>query len=364
MSVDFEVMLCSFDDGVRFVSTLDLLPASKENWGPKLQPQTWNARRPSVAASRKPGNHIPPGPWDEPGLPDGWRGSLLPAHSIHFEVIHAGNRHDSAPGVNGVALDYSKLVSFFDPKYKSLVRSREGVDRTKWRVGEISKRDVGLFRRELVDTLRRKETGSGVKWDGIIKSVVERHAGRLEFLSDWLRGSRTNVTQTVVHARRAVLTMLTPYLAISSIPPDSKTNTTWLNPAMYHCSTAFTSHLPFPRLTPQERRLKHSVEIVMKEICRTLGVLWVDAFDAEQLDDEHEKLNLVAKWTIEVKKLMDWLGWAEWVKCKPTCSQYEMCSLPQWPYDARWMDPEPEISYTPKCMSRIEQDPGGPEWLS
>lgn len=92
-------------------------------------------------------------------------------------------------------------------------------------------------------------------------------------------------------------------------------------------------------------------------------VIWVDAFDAEELHDEEKQRKLIAKWTAEVKSLMDWLGWAEWVKCKPACKPYEMCSLPQWPYDAQWMDPELEISYTPKCMSRIEQDPGGPEWL-
>ncbi|KIO22399.1 hypothetical protein M407DRAFT_216420 [Tulasnella calospora MUT 4182] len=268
---------------------------------------------------------LPSGSWVLGMNPSSQMGGEV-THSIHFEVIQAasGNRHNPAPRVNGVTLDYSKLVSFFDSKYKSLVNSREGVDRTRWRVGEISRGDVELFREELVEALSRKGEGSGVEWDAIIRNVAERHAGRLEFLSDWLGDSRENSTHTIVHTRRAVLTMLAPYLtrSISSIPSDYKTNTT----------NGHEGNLSYPR------------------------VIWVDAFDAEELHDEEKQRKLIAKWTAEVKSLMDWLGWAEWVKCKPACRPY-------WPYDAQWMDPELEISYTPKCMSRIEQDPGGPEWL-
>lgn len=237
-------------------------------------------------------------------------------------MILAGNSHNSAPGVNGVDLDYSKAVSFFDSKYSSLALSRKGVDRTKWRARDISGEDVEVFRAELLGALTRKQGGSGVKWDAIIRSVVERHAGRLEFLSDWLGEDRKNVTHSIVHARQMILTMLTPYLSIPSIPSDYKTNTTWLSPAMHHCSTSFTSHLPVNRFTPQEHRLKHSVESAMKEICRTLGVIWINAFDSEELDDNYAQRQLLREWKEEIKRLMDWLGWAEWVKCKPACNQY------------------------------------------
>ncbi|KAG8950867.1 hypothetical protein FRC04_007099 [Tulasnella sp. 424] len=162
--------------------------------------------------------------------------------SVGFEAIQAGNWHNRAPGVNGVTLDYAGMVSFFDPKYTSLVRAREGVDRKRWRVGNITKEEAGLFTSELQDVLAKKEKGGGVRWDAIVRGVVERHAGRLEFLSDWLGDDTTNGTYIIEHARRA-----------------------------------------------------------------------------------------------------------------------EMCFLPQWPPDMGWMDPEPDISYTPKCMSRIEQDLGGPK---
>ncbi|KIO17398.1 hypothetical protein M407DRAFT_228415 [Tulasnella calospora MUT 4182] len=332
-----EVMLCDFQRGVRHVSSLDLLP-------PDCDDQ-------------------PDGPWPEPPIPHGWKGSLSDVASVAFEAIQAGNWHNRAPGVNGLTLDYSGMVSFFDPKYTSLARARDGVDRKRWRVGNITTEDVELFRNELQDVLTRGEKGSGVKWDGIVRSLVDRHAGRLEFLSDWLGDGTNNSTYSIKHARRAVLTMLAPYLSVTSIPLDHKTNTTWLDPAIHYCSTTFTAHLPVHQFTLQEHRIGGAVEAVMREICWTVGNIWIDAFDAEGLQDETERRCLLIKWKANVDRLMDWLGWTEWVKCKPACKQYEMCSLPQWPFDMCGMDPEPEISYTPKCMSRIEQDLGGSQWM-
>ncbi|KAG8950869.1 hypothetical protein FRC04_007101 [Tulasnella sp. 424] len=220
------------------------------------------------------------------------------------------------------------MVSFFDPKYTSLVRAREGVDRKRWRVGNITKEEAGLFTSELQDVLAKKEKGSRVRWDAIVRSVVERHAERLEFLSDWLGDDSKNGTYIIKHARRAVLTMLSPYLTVTSIPSDHKTNTIWLNPTIHSCSTAFTAHLPVNQFTPQEHRLKDAVEIVTREIGRTIGLIWIDAFDSEDVQDEQEQRRLLTKWKGHVDGLMDWLGWTEWVKCKPACNRYEMCSLP------------------------------------
>ncbi|KAG9037650.1 hypothetical protein FS837_001426 [Tulasnella sp. UAMH 9824] len=344
MEFDFEVMLCDFQRGVRLVSALDLLPVSREGWGPKPKPKmndttqhtpdppvssTHHSRHPIPLVSlkgedckRSNCDEIPDEPWPEPPIPHGWKGTLRNVVSVAFEAMQAGNWHDRAPGVNGLVLDYSGMISFFDSKYTSLARARDGVDRKRWRVGNITKEDVELFRGELQDVLTRREKGIRVKWDALVQNVVDRHAGRLEFLSNWLGDGTNNSTYIIKHARRAVLTMLAPYLSVKFIPSDYKTNTTWLDLAIYHCSTTFTSHLPVHRFTPQEHRIGSAVEKVMREICRTVGLIWIDAFDAEELQDEPERRRLLTKWKLDVDGLMGWLGWAEWVKCKPACKQH------------------------------------------
>lgn len=337
-------MLCDFQRGVRLVSSLDLLPVSRENWGPKPEPEVNDATRhaldllisntlhsrhllphvPFQGGDCKLSNcdEIPDGPWPEPPIPHGWKGTLRHLISVEFEAIQAGNWHDRARGVNGVVLDYSGMVSFFDPKYTSLAHARNGVDRKRWRVGNITKEDVEVFRSELQDVLTRKEKSSGVKWGDLVRSVVDRHAGRLEFLSDWLGDGTNNSTYIIKHARRAVLMMLAPYLSVTSIPSDYKTNMTWLDPTIHYCSTTFTAHLPVHQFTLQEHRIGSAVETVMREICRTIGLIWIDAFDAEGLQDEPERRRLLTKWKADVDGLMAWLGWTEWVKCKPACKQH------------------------------------------
>lgn len=337
-------MICDFQQGIHLVSSLDLLPVSRKNWDPPKKstaesetlrgfgPPSSDGPQSSdvlLRGSRSGGNCFRSkcdeesgGPWQEPPTPHGWKGTLRPMVSVGFEAIQAGNWHNRAPGVNGVTLDYAGMVSFFDPKYTSLVRAREGVDRKRWRVGNITKEEAGLFTSELQDVLAKKEKGSGVRWDAIVRGVVERHAGRLEFLSDWLGDETKNGTYIIEHARRAVLAMLSPYLTVTSIPSDHKTNTTWLNPSIHYCSTAFTAHLPVNQFTPQEHRLKAAVEVVTREICRTIGLVWIDAFDMEDLQDEGEQRHVLTKWKGHVDGLMEWLGWTEWVQCKPACDQY------------------------------------------
>ncbi|KAG9019154.1 hypothetical protein FRB90_005991 [Tulasnella sp. 427] len=385
MEFDFEIMLCDFTQGVSLVSGLTLLPTKGGIRGPGGPHGPHGPHGPGGGGSPPPdgkvphddpfttfarhhprfdtaGNKqmLPGGLWEDPEPPKGWKGTLLPRSSVTFGAIQAGNWHNVPSGLNGVILDHAGVISFFDPKYTSLVEARRGIDRMKWRAGNITKSDVEVFRAELDEVLTRKRKRSQVRWDGLLRSVVERHADRLEFLSEWLGDDRRNVTEGVVYARRTVLEMLAPYFVVDSIPSDYKTNLTWLEPTMHYCSTAYTSHLPVDDFTPQEHMLKGAVEVVMKEICRTLGVIWVDAFDAEESHSEQEQRDQLVRWRGEVEKLKQWLGWAVWVKCKPACGPFELCSLPQWPFDTRWGDPDGGDDLTPRCMSRIEQQ-GGPK---
>ncbi|KAG8955047.1 hypothetical protein FRC00_005592 [Tulasnella sp. 408] len=348
MEFDFEIMLCDFTQRVNLVSGLALLPTHRDMPGPGGPPP---GRKPGKGPpglpmdndplglfakghsrfETSPGDHLEPPqppkmplpfPGEDPIPPKGWKGSLLSGSTVVFGAIQAGNWHNAPSGLNGVVLDHAGAISFFDPKYTSLVKARRGVDRMKWRVGNITKSDVELFRADLDSALTRKEKGSDVRWSGLVRSVVERHADRLEFLFEWVGAERKNVTEGIVYARRTILEMLAPYFVVDSVPSNYQTNLTWLNPTMHYCSTAFTSHLPVGDFTPQEHLLKRAVEVVTTEICRTLGVIWLDAFDAEQVENEMEQRDKLARWKGEIGRLMDWLGWAVWVKCKPACGPF------------------------------------------
>ncbi|KAF8837256.1 hypothetical protein BDN67DRAFT_983357 [Paxillus ammoniavirescens] len=46
----------------------------------------------------------------------------------------------------------------------------------------------------------------------------------------------------------------------------------------------------------------------------------------------------MSTWRSDVNRLMGWLDWNVWVKCKPACGPEEMCYLPTWPIGFPWPD--------------------------
>ena len=51
-------------------------------------------------------------------------------------------RHNISPGETRIKIDYSRVVSFFDPALSSLVEARTGKDREEFRLDEISEVDT------------------------------------------------------------------------------------------------------------------------------------------------------------------------------------------------------------------------------
>ena len=272
-------------------------------------------------------NRVVQPPWPLPPVPalevpPGWRGSVRSGISNSFGVLSSGMWHNRLPGETRVKIDYSRVVSFFDPALSSLIEARAGKPREQFRLDKISEADSEYVRDQLTDIFTRGGQGSGIDWGSLTQVVVDRYGGRLELLQHILRNpeSKRNVTEQVAEARSQVLIMLTPYMLTSAIPPNptGPVDPSWVGPVVNHCASTHTAWAPRDLLTPQEKLIKGAVEEVLFHICSVLGDIWVDAFDSEETGVK-ELERLLWKWESDITGLMDWLEWSVWLKCNPAC---------------------------------------------
>ncbi|KAG8863792.1 hypothetical protein FRB96_007629 [Tulasnella sp. 330] len=226
-------------------------------------------------------------------------------------------------------LDYARLITLFDPKYTSLIEARRQQTKSSYRAGNISREDTRVLQADVRavispwgdDELMGASTlKTGVNWAAIMETLVDRYAGRFEYLSellkDVIRASRSNNTAST----RVVV-------------EGQGHGATWLARTVELCSGTSTSRVRSLGLSRSEMLIADAVEAVTSEICRTLGVIWLDAFDVES-KAESQQLMLVKAWLQELMRLKEWLGWDLWsdsTKCNP-----ERCTLPQWPFDVGW----------------------------
>ncbi|KAH9056829.1 hypothetical protein EDB87DRAFT_1823975 [Lactarius vividus] len=332
MEFHFEVMICDVLDPMEVITFLNLLP--KNQTSPPRRPPGFphHPERPIL---------FPSPPPSKP--PSGWRGSLPGDHRSVLEAYLAGGWHDRAPGETRVHLDYSGLVTFYDPSLTSLVDSRHGKDRLHLRLEGISVLDSERVRAELQTVLAREQDGrSGIDWGSITRVVTERYAGRLEYLP-----------------RAQLLVMLAPYITTSDVPErlPASTNLNWAAPIARRCATTQTSHIPLGILTPQEARIHAAVENTIREICRRLVLVWVEFFDVEAADQA--RATEVSEMAHEhISELMAWLDWSMWVRCEPGCGlgalggEQEVCYLPSWPFSIG----DDPYDMTPRCVPLKDTD--------
>ena len=230
--------------------------------------------------------------------------------------------HNRSPGETRIKIDYSRVVSFFDPALSSLVDARAGKSREDFRLDKISEVDTKYILDQITDIFTRDGQGSGIDWGSITQVIVDRYAGRLELLRHILRNpeSKRNVTEQAAEARSQVLIMLSPYMLTSAIPPNpiGPVDPSWIDPVVKHCASTHTAWAPKTLLTPQEELIKGAVEEVLSQICGVLGDIWVDAFDSEQAGVK-ELERFLRKWQSDITELMDWLDWSIWLRCDPGC---------------------------------------------
>jgi len=306
-------MICDFNAGMELVSESKIVPhALPED---RFQSDFIHPFQRGPPPRRPPQN-----PTLE--LPPGWRGSVRSGISVAFEVFSSGMWHNRPPGETRIKIDFSRVVSFFDPVLSSLVEARAGKSREEFRLDEMSKADSKYIRDQLVDVFTRDGQGSGIDWGSITHVIIDRYGKRLELLQHILQNpeSKRNITERVVESRSQVLVMLTPYMLTSAIPPDptGPVDPSWIDPVVKHCASTHTAWAPETLLTPQEKLIKGAIEEVLSRICNTLGGIWVDAFDSEKAGVQDLE-RFLRMWQSDITELMDWLDWSIWFRCNPAC---------------------------------------------
>ncbi|KAF8834309.1 hypothetical protein BDN67DRAFT_976107 [Paxillus ammoniavirescens] len=313
MEMDFELMLCNFTSGVRVVSSLNL-------------------------ASVRP--------------PRGNQTLLGPPALLKFEGMYAGSWHNHFPGEIRVQLDLAGLVSFYDTQLvPSLVPIRAGQERWDHRVQNTSSEDILAVKARLVEALTRpKGISTGIDWMTLVRVIVDRYAGRLELVQSLLTTPATD-SDTVLDLTRKtqvqLRTMLTPYVLHSAVP-STEIELDWAVPIFKLCATTHTSSIQFdlPFMTPSEQLILQAIRDTTREICRVVTKMWVsgvlvgvdERLNPKALPNVVEVTNLMNAWRSDVNRLMKWLDWNVWVKCKPACGSEEMCYLPTWPVGFPWPD--------------------------
>ena len=234
---------------------------------------------------------------------------------IAFGAISSEMQHNRPPGETRVKIDYSRVISFFDPALSSLTEARIGKSREEYRLDSISEVDSDRVREQLNEMFTRTGQGSGIDWGSITQIVVDRYGERLELLQHILKNpeSKRNVSEQVAEARSQ--TMLMPYMLVSAIPlnPIGPVDPSWI---VNHCASTHTAWGPETLLTPKENIIKAAVEEVLSRICGVLGSIWLDAFDSEK-SSVREFERFLEKGRLYITQLMDWFDWPMWLKCEP-----------------------------------------------
>ena len=365
MTLHSEIMVCDFNSGMELVSESKVIPHTVSQT--LLRPDPTNLPHPILPP------HTP-----TMELPPGWRGLPRSLISTSFEVLNSGMWHNLPPGETRIKIDYSRVISFFDPKLSSLVEARAGKPRDQFRLDQISDTDSKHIQDQLVDIFTRDGQGSGIDWGSITHVITDRYGKRLELLQRILQNpdSTRNVTEQVAESRSQVLVMLTPYMLTSAIPPNptGPVDRSWVDPVVEHCASTHTAWAPEGLLTPQEKLTKGAVEEVLFQICSVLGDIWVDAFDSEGAGIKDLE-RFLGKWESDIGELMDWLDWPIWFKCNPGCGPevssrfihlidrletqswwilQETCYIPTWPWGYRFAGREEEkIDMTPQCVEVV-----------
>jgi hypothetical protein len=260
---------------------------------------------------------------------------------LKFELVRAGSWHNTYPGETRVALDLTRLVSFYDTALvPSLVplRAAPSVDRWDHRLQNISATDLAAVNARLraVLSVEKHGGGSGVDWRTLYRGVVDRYADRLELLAHLLNTTApgpANPKKIQVQLR----IMLTPYILYAAQPVSdaSTSDDAWAVPVWRLCATRQTAHIHAlrARLTRSERLLLGALDETTREICRVVTRMWAAGvragldpliqiptpIDSSGHSTPLDSSAIVESWRTETRTLMAWLDWSVWVKCRPAC---------------------------------------------
>ncbi|KAJ7664777.1 hypothetical protein B0H17DRAFT_1256054 [Mycena rosella] len=319
-----EVMLCDFTAGIELLSA-EFLAALWDTSG---------FRNPDARATlRSTAYHNSP---PEPSSPISTKQlrsgpGLGVSELINFEIVRAGSWHNRYPGETRIALDLSRLISFYDTDLvPSLIPYRASLERWDHRVHNISAPDLNALTARLRAVLSdpaASDPRSGIDWKTLYRVVVDRYAERLELLDYLLNTTDTaNATARGETVQTQLRIMLTP----------------WRGCATRHTAHIHASSVLRARLTMSERLLLRALDETNREICRVVVRMWTAGVRAgldpliplpeKTTADPRNISRVVDGWRSDARTLMTWLDWSVWIKCRPACGVEEMCYLPTWPF--------------------------------
>ncbi|OAX32764.1 hypothetical protein K503DRAFT_804961 [Rhizopogon vinicolor AM-OR11-026] len=172
--------------------------------------------------------------------------------------------------------------------------------------------------------------------------------------------------------QRQLRTMLAPYILLAALPPRGSVGVNagnlWASSVFQGCAMTHTSAIGTRGiLTPSERLLLQAVRETTREICRVTTRIWASGFiagldplyPADQVLDADSTRTLMGEWKEDIARLVSWLDWSVWVKCRPACSVEEMCYLPTWPFG--FFSPDHPVQGL-ESASKLWPDPNEGEW--
>ncbi|KAL1742104.1 hypothetical protein HDZ31DRAFT_84369 [Schizophyllum fasciatum] len=217
----------------------------------------------------RPPHRGPPGRW--------WQPAPL-ARSGNYEWLRAASRRPFTPQPS-ITLFPASLVTFYHPRLKSLLPSRANHTMTAHRAwADASDADVRSVVDELDDVLARSAQdmrGAGVDWQGVARGVVDGWADRIAELDAVLARPAGNATQLALRVRALAYTPLSSYMEPGTNPGASG-RALFDGAARQRCEAAGTGFVRTGMvLTPQERLLRESIDVVSVCTMPVWPIAWV-----------------------------------------------------------------------------------------
>ncbi|KAJ3919203.1 hypothetical protein F5877DRAFT_11945, partial [Lentinula edodes] len=158
-----------------------------------------------------------PGRGRRPGGGHGpWGFDMAPlARTGNLEWLRAASRYHSTVQPH-LSLSYHQMVSFYHPRYRSLVPSRSGKLMQEHFLWEhVSDDDVGTFLDELDSVIRADLPGTSFDWQAAAMDIVTFWADRIAQIQNLLEAvnSTSNLTHIVTTVQQLSYSPLDPFIA-------------------------------------------------------------------------------------------------------------------------------------------------------
>jgi hypothetical protein len=327
----FEIMYCSFQNGIDLVSKLNVTPPDtvKQDFG--RHPAIDNCLDPNLPSLARYVSSFPHGDnlgglaTAPPGKPEPknpiTRSPL--ALGLKFEWLRAAVRRYHRPQPN-VRIISSGMATFYDPALTSLVPVWSGKPMAFHRVwNNISRADANTVVDQVEDVLRRPDLWTkhdDISWSSIADQVVEAWSDRIAQINYTLHNPARNTSSTFRHVQLLAYTLLNPYIDTTGLPHINGSDPAlWLPQTLNRCAASYTPFIEDDLLTSTERLLKSSIETVLDRLCHYAGDVLAASFENIPKDE------LITSWKEATAALMAWLDWATWVRCQPECGPEVSC---------------------------------------